>query len=227
MCHSKYWKVKEIKKKIEITLLYSQDNKTQFTVMTDRSQGGSSLQDGNLEVMVKSSKICWITSNEYILFQFFLASVMILFFFDSYIAVCCMMIIWELERLLTRQGLMGRAWQPEVCHPRERERQRQREKVLDYGTEIPVVEVITNPPLVVEVPGSFFFLSFREALFIFGHRTELWGPPQGHGTQAVHDPLSVILQLSAEAAGVESEVPHQCKILEQPLVLNDYSILLF
>ena len=39
--------------------------------MTDRSQGGSSLQDGNLEVMVKNLNICWITRNEYILFQIF------------------------------------------------------------------------------------------------------------------------------------------------------------
>lgn len=32
--------------------VYINDNKTQFTVMTDRSQGGSSLQDGNIEVML-------------------------------------------------------------------------------------------------------------------------------------------------------------------------------
>lgn len=37
---------------VVICVHFWQDNKTQFTVMTDRSQGGSSLQDGNIEVMV-------------------------------------------------------------------------------------------------------------------------------------------------------------------------------
>lgn len=40
---------------VVICVHFWQDNKTQFTVMTDRSQGGSSLQDGNIEVMVKKN----------------------------------------------------------------------------------------------------------------------------------------------------------------------------
>jgi len=38
-------------------LFYSQDDKVQFTVLNDRSQGGSSLNDGQVELMVRALHI--------------------------------------------------------------------------------------------------------------------------------------------------------------------------
>lgn len=54
------WKVYWAYRYVVICVHFWQDNKTQFTVMTDRSQGGSSLQDGNIEVMVKKNLFSWI-----------------------------------------------------------------------------------------------------------------------------------------------------------------------
>jgi len=36
--------------------IYIKNSKTQFTVLTDRSQGGASLENGSLELMVG---VCW------------------------------------------------------------------------------------------------------------------------------------------------------------------------
>ena len=68
------------------------------------------------------------------------------------------------------KGLVARGMSPMREREREREREereRERERVWDYETEIPVLEVIPNAPLVLKVPGSgVFFLSGKHYLFL-------------------------------------------------------------
>ena len=74
-------------------------SKTQFTVLTDRSHGGSSLKDGSLELMVRlyvTITMCVVT------FYALLC---------TYLCMLVLVILWDFSRLHSRNILREEDWQ--------------------------------------------------------------------------------------------------------------------